>query len=77
MLKVMFTIDCDVCREPFWSAAVCSDPESFIWESFAQDLTAHVQGYGWEFDESTKKFKCDDCIQMEDDASERELALTE
>jgi hypothetical protein len=77
MLKVVLTVDCDFCREPFWSAAVCSDPETDIWESFAIDLTAYVQSYGWDFDESTRKFKCDSCIEMEEDESERELVFSE
>jgi hypothetical protein len=48
-----------------------------MWESFASDLSSYVQGYGWEFDESTKKYKCDGCVEIEDDESPCELAIAE
>jgi hypothetical protein len=73
MLKVMFTIDCDICRGPFETAAVCSDPDSLIWQSFALDLTGYVEASGWDFDEVTQRFRCDGCLE----AVEEELVPEE
>ena len=63
MLKVTFTIDCDSCNQPFWSAAVCSDRDPDMWEVLAMEMSDYVQSNGWEFDEDSKRFKCDDCIE--------------
>jgi hypothetical protein len=64
MLKAVITIDCDFCRKPFETAAVCDDQE--LWSSFASDLASFACGEGWEIDEELTKFLCDECREVLD-----------
>jgi hypothetical protein len=64
MLKAIFTIDCDFCREPFATALTCCDFEEFVWSSYAQDLTTLAQEQGWSFDQQRQRFLCAECTEQ-------------
>ena len=64
MLKVIFTIDCDFCREPMETAAVCCDFETLVWESFAWDLRIYAETQGWDYDEKRNRFLCSQCAEQ-------------
>lgn len=64
MLRVVLTIDCDRCRQSYYQAAVCNDPEPFFWESFASDLQDCAGGSGWVTSEEIGgEMICDECVE--------------
>jgi hypothetical protein len=71
MLRVVLTLDCDRCRQSYEKAAVSTDTDSFLWESFANDLKCCAAGDGWrtEIDDYTL---CDECWEKEEQEGEPE-----
>jgi hypothetical protein len=66
MLRVVLTLDCDRCRQSYYKAAVCTDPESFFWESYASDLKDCAGFDGWymgEDDTEQVDVLCDECVE--------------
>jgi hypothetical protein len=57
-------MDCDWCRQSYFQAAVSTDPETFFWESYADDLKNSASMHGWETEGD--KILCDDCLESED-----------
>lgn len=67
MLRVVLTVDCDRCNKSYEKAAVCTEPETFFWESYAHDLKECACFDGWYLasDEETEKEEiiCDECVE--------------
>jgi len=75
MLRVVISLDCDRCRQSYYQAAVSSDTERCIWESYAEDLKCCASMHGWYTD--GEETLCDDCVeQAEAEYDEQQAALT-
>jgi hypothetical protein len=64
MLRVIFTLDCDRCRQSYEKAAVCADPEPLFWETFSQDLKACAALDGWDTEE---EIICSACLEADEE----------
>lgn len=75
MLRVVLTMDCDMCRKSFWMAAVCNDPEPFFWESFASDLQGCAIDRNWRVaEEIGGEMICDECVEKLEEETEEDVA---
>lgn len=72
MLRVVISLDCDRCRRSYYQGAVSSDPESFFWESYAEDLKCCASMHGWCTDGD--EIVCDDCAAEAEAADEGQQA---
>ena len=73
MLRVVLTLDCDRCKQSYYQAAVCTDPEPFFWESFAYDLKCCASGDGWytgEDETDNADLVCAECLESEPEEPE-------
>lgn len=75
MLRVVLTIDCDMCRQSYDMAAVSNEPESFFWESFASDLQDCAGGHGWRVSEEIGgEMICNECLEKLEEEEEEDVA---
>lgn len=75
MLRVVLTIDCDMCRKSYEMAAVSNDPESFFWESLASDLQGCAIDHNWRVaEEIGGEMICDEYVERLEEESEEEVA---
>jgi len=72
MLRVVISLDCDRCRQSYYQAAVSSDRESYIWESYAEDLKVCASMHGWYT--GSEDVLCDDCVERAEAEIERAQA---
>ena len=70
MLRLVFTLDCDRCHQSYEKAAVCTDSETLLWESFAHDLKTCAAMDGWDTEE---QIVCDDCLGLESDKTDVQI----
>lgn len=71
MLRLVFTLDCDRCRKSYEKAAVSTDSERLLWESYAIDLKDCAAFDGWD---TGDEIVCDDCLQAASDELEFEVS---
>lgn len=62
MIKAIITIDCDMCRRPLETAAVCDELD--LVDSYAWDLGTYAGIHGWEVDEERTKYICESCSDL-------------
>lgn len=73
MLRVVISIDCDICRQSYYQAAVSNDSESIFWESLALDLQSCAGGHGWRVSgDIGGEMICDECIERMEEELEPE-----
>lgn len=73
MLRLVFTLDCDRCRQSYEKGAVCTDSETLLWESFAHDLKTCAAIDGWDCE---NEIVCDECLELESDETDVEISTS-
>jgi hypothetical protein len=60
MLKVIVTIDCNRCGQPFKRIAISTDRDPMAWRALADDVEYHAGNSGWDSQRSAHY--CEYCV---------------
>ncbi|MBZ0185082.1 MAG: hypothetical protein K8F91_02445 [Candidatus Obscuribacterales bacterium] len=62
MLRILFTVQCDVCGDFFQQVSTCNTANQNACAILAGDIIEAAQEDGWYFNGKTRQFWCVDCI---------------